>query len=111
MRTQTEHYYQFGPFRLDPEECRLQRDGLLIPLTPKAFATFFRSSIRQSSGLARIASRVFPALAPVIRMSMLRQVLAADVAFALHVVASARQGPHTQGRCRLIPADAATSAR
>lgn len=38
MRTQTEHYYLFGPFRLDPEECRLQRDGLLIPLTPKAFA-------------------------------------------------------------------------
>src|SRR4030095_497749 len=38
MRTQTEHYYLFGPFRLDPEECRLQRDGLLVPLTPKAFA-------------------------------------------------------------------------
>ena len=38
MRTQREHYYLFGPFRLEPEECRLQRDGLLIPLTPKAFA-------------------------------------------------------------------------
>jgi len=38
MRTQREHYYVFGPFRLEPEECRLQRDGLLVPLTPKAFA-------------------------------------------------------------------------
>ena len=28
----------FGPFRLQPEEGRLQRDGLLVPLTPKAFA-------------------------------------------------------------------------
>ena len=38
MRTQREHYYVFGPFRLEPEESRLQRDGLLVPLTPKAFA-------------------------------------------------------------------------
>jgi DNA-binding winged helix-turn-helix (wHTH) protein len=38
MRTQREHYYVFGPFRLEPQECRLQRDELLVPLTPKAFA-------------------------------------------------------------------------
>jgi DNA-binding winged helix-turn-helix (wHTH) protein len=38
MRTRREHYYEFGPFRLEPEECRLLRDGLLVPLTPKAFA-------------------------------------------------------------------------
>ena len=38
MRTQREHYYLFGHFRLEPEEGRLQRDGLLVPLTPKAFA-------------------------------------------------------------------------
>src|SRR5262245_51467084 len=38
MRTQREHYYVFGPFRLEPEESRLLRDGLLVPLTPKAFA-------------------------------------------------------------------------
>jgi TolB-like protein/Flp pilus assembly protein TadD len=38
MRTQREHYYVFGHFRLEPEEGRLQRDGLLVPLTPKAFA-------------------------------------------------------------------------
>jgi DNA-binding winged helix-turn-helix (wHTH) protein len=38
MRTRSEHYYLFGPFRLDPDEFRLQRDGLIVPLTPKAFA-------------------------------------------------------------------------
>jgi DNA-binding winged helix-turn-helix (wHTH) protein len=38
MRTQTEHYYVFGPFKLDATECRLLREGLLVPLTPKVFA-------------------------------------------------------------------------
>jgi DNA-binding winged helix-turn-helix (wHTH) protein/tetratricopeptide (TPR) repeat protein len=38
MRTRSEHYYVFGPFRLDPEESRLQKDGLIVPLTPKALA-------------------------------------------------------------------------
>jgi DNA-binding winged helix-turn-helix (wHTH) protein/tetratricopeptide (TPR) repeat protein len=38
MRTRREHCFVFGPFRLEPEEGRLLRDGLLVPLTPKAFA-------------------------------------------------------------------------
>src|SRR5262245_55921925 len=38
MRTRSEHYYLFGPFRLDPDESRLQKDGLIVPLTPKVFA-------------------------------------------------------------------------
>jgi TolB-like protein/Tfp pilus assembly protein PilF len=38
MRTRKDHFYLFGPFRLEPAECRLLRDGLLVPLTPKAFA-------------------------------------------------------------------------
>ena len=29
--------YQFGPFRLDPAERLLLRDGQPVPLTPKAF--------------------------------------------------------------------------
>ena len=29
--------YEFGPFRLDPEERLLLRDGEGVPLTPKAF--------------------------------------------------------------------------
>lgn len=31
--------YEFGPFRLDPEERILSRDGQLVPLTIKAFDT------------------------------------------------------------------------
>ena len=31
--------YQFGPYRLDPNERRLLRNGEPVPLTPKAFAT------------------------------------------------------------------------
>ena len=31
------HLYEFGPFRLDPAERSLLRDGKPVPLTPKAF--------------------------------------------------------------------------
>ena len=31
--------YEFGPFRLDPVERQLSRDGQPVPLTPKAFDT------------------------------------------------------------------------
>jgi DNA-binding winged helix-turn-helix (wHTH) protein/TolB-like protein/tetratricopeptide (TPR) repeat protein len=31
------HFYEFGPFRLDPSERSLLRDGKAVPLTPKAF--------------------------------------------------------------------------
>ncbi len=31
--------YEFGPFRLDPAESRLARDGVPVALTPKAFET------------------------------------------------------------------------
>ena len=31
--------YEFGPFRVEPAERRLRRDGTLLPLTPKALDT------------------------------------------------------------------------
>src|SRR6266850_2257849 len=31
------HFYEFGPFRLDPAERSLLRDGEAVALTPKAF--------------------------------------------------------------------------
>ncbi|MCI0721642.1 MAG: tetratricopeptide repeat protein [Acidobacteria bacterium] len=34
---QAKGFYQFGPYRLDPVERRLLRDGRPVPLTPKAF--------------------------------------------------------------------------
>jgi DNA-binding winged helix-turn-helix (wHTH) protein/TolB-like protein len=39
MRRQTKHFYEFGPFRLDPWERRLLLDGAVVPLTAKVFDT------------------------------------------------------------------------
>jgi DNA-binding winged helix-turn-helix (wHTH) protein len=35
----TKHFYEFGPFRLDPDERLLLRDNQPVPLQPKAFET------------------------------------------------------------------------
>ena len=37
MSEQKKHFYEFGPFRLDPLKRRLMRDGEPVRLTPKAF--------------------------------------------------------------------------
>ena len=37
MVPQAKQLYEFGQFRLDPQERLLLRDGEPIPLTPKAF--------------------------------------------------------------------------
>jgi len=47
MSNQEKHFYEFGPFRLDPVKRRLLRDGEMIALTPKAFDTLF-ALVRQS---------------------------------------------------------------
>jgi DNA-binding winged helix-turn-helix (wHTH) protein len=39
MNQSDKHLYEFGPFRLDPAERLLLRDGQHVPLTPKAFET------------------------------------------------------------------------
>ena len=31
------HFYEFGPFRLDPAERQLLRNNQTVPLAPKAF--------------------------------------------------------------------------
>jgi DNA-binding winged helix-turn-helix (wHTH) protein/TolB-like protein len=36
MPNRTKHYYEFGPFRLDPEKHRLLRDGEPIQVSPKS---------------------------------------------------------------------------
>jgi len=37
METFVKHAYRFGPFLLDPRERLLLHEGLVVPLTPKAF--------------------------------------------------------------------------
>jgi TolB-like protein/Tfp pilus assembly protein PilF len=44
------HIYEFGPFRLEPAERQLLRDGHPVPLTPKAFETL--SALVASGGRA-----------------------------------------------------------
>ena len=39
MSTRRSQLYEFGPYRLDIAERRLERDGAPVPLTPKAFET------------------------------------------------------------------------
>lgn len=39
MSQQTKRLYEFGRFSLDVSECRLLRDGLCLPLKPKALET------------------------------------------------------------------------
>src|SRR5215471_12141255 len=36
MNNKPKHIYEFGPFRLDAGEHLLLRDGVVVPLTPKA---------------------------------------------------------------------------
>jgi DNA-binding winged helix-turn-helix (wHTH) protein/TolB-like protein len=37
MQLKKESFYEYGSFRLDPAEHRLTRDGIAVPLAPKAF--------------------------------------------------------------------------
>lgn len=39
MANETKHFYEFGPYRIDPEERLLFRGSEPIPLPPKAFET------------------------------------------------------------------------
>ncbi len=39
MGRETEHFYEFGPFRLDAADGLLYRDGKPVPLPPKAIDT------------------------------------------------------------------------
>ena len=48
MSLQDKHFYQFGPFKLDPWKRRLLRDDELVSLTPKAFDTLL--ALVQQSG-------------------------------------------------------------
>jgi len=39
MGVETKHFYVFGPFRIDPRERVLLRDGNPVPLGPKVIET------------------------------------------------------------------------
>lgn len=54
--------YEFGPFRLDPAERLLARDGQSVPLTPKAFDTllFFVENQQRLLTKDELISQIWP---------------------------------------------------
>jgi DNA-binding winged helix-turn-helix (wHTH) protein/TolB-like protein/Flp pilus assembly protein TadD len=62
MSRETKHFYEFGSFRVDVDECLLLRDGQPIPLQPKTFETLL--ALVEKSGhvisKADLMQRVWP---------------------------------------------------
>ena len=48
-----QRFYEFGPFRLDSKCCVLLRDGVVVPLNPKAFDTLLALVESHGSPLAK----------------------------------------------------------
>ena len=53
MRKQDKHFYEFGPFRIDPAERLLLRGEEVIPLAPKAIETDRKSTRLNSSHIQK----------------------------------------------------------
>lgn len=49
------HYYEFGPFRLDPQKHRLLREGEIVPLSPKALEALLVLVVNPGKPLERDA--------------------------------------------------------
>src|ERR1043166_4768030 len=56
------HFYEFGPYRVDPAERRLLRGDAPLPLTPKAFETLLALVENAGRGLDKdeLLRRVWP---------------------------------------------------
>lgn len=62
MNDSAPYYYEFGPFRLDPQERLLWREGNLVWLTPKAFDTLLALLEKSGQVLSKdeLMERVWP---------------------------------------------------
>ena len=62
MMKQTHSFYAFGPFRLDPTQKELRRDGAVVPLAPKVLDTLL--ALVESAGRTvpkdELMKRVWP---------------------------------------------------
>jgi DNA-binding winged helix-turn-helix (wHTH) protein/TolB-like protein/cytochrome c-type biogenesis protein CcmH/NrfG len=62
MGRQARHFYEFGPFRLEPDEGLLLRQGEVVPLPPKAFEMLV-ALVEENSRLLRkeeLLRRIWP---------------------------------------------------
>ena len=62
MNKQANELYEFGPFRVDPRERLLWRDGEALPLTPKAFETLL--ALVRNSGHLMLKNELMQAVWP-----------------------------------------------
>src|ERR1700735_453633 len=62
MKEETKHFYEFGPFRVDPDKRLLLRDDRPVPLQPKAFEMLL--VLVQNSGTVVLKDDLMKALWP-----------------------------------------------
>src|ERR1700678_2338839 len=62
MSVERKQFYEFGPFRIDPDKGLLLRDDQLIPLQPKAFETLL--VLVQNSGTVVLKNDLMKTLWP-----------------------------------------------
>jgi DNA-binding winged helix-turn-helix (wHTH) protein len=82
MQLKKESFYEYGSFRLDPAEHRLTRNGIAVPLAPKAFELLL--SLVQNQGRLLSKEQIMETLWPgnfveeanlTVSISVLRKVL------------------------------------
>jgi len=58
MSSTTRHFYEFGPYRVDPATCRLLRGETQVPLPPKAFDLVLATNLRGTFLCTQEAARL-----------------------------------------------------
>ena len=94
-----QHIYEFGPFRLDPNERQMRRDGAVVPITAKAFDTLLL--LVQKSGHLFEKSEIMQAIWPdsfveegnlSVTIHMLRKTLGDDTNEPKYIETLAKRG-------------------
>lgn len=93
------HRYEFGPYFLDPTECRLLRDDQVVPLTPKLFDLLL--VLVQNGGRTLKKEELLQAVWPdaiveennlTVTISALRKVLGEEAGTAQYIETVPRRG-------------------
>jgi TolB-like protein/Flp pilus assembly protein TadD len=110
MAKQAEYFYEFGPFRVDPAQRLLWRDGQLLPLMPKLFDTLLL--LVENSGQVLEKSELMQELWPdsfveegslAHNVSILRKLLGAGPGSGQYIETLARRGYRFTSDVRQVP--------